>query len=189
MLAGRVKLKSFLVIASVLLLGSGAGIGLVWRGAVAERAQVRAQTELREAQQAAREVEQAEQAATVAAAAAQAAADSPAAVAATPAAAADVPTGPSNTRPHDQEVLAYVGRDIGTDKLKDVSRGKPWKINVYQDSGKPTANRAKVDLDRDDKWDEKWTFDPEGVQVQIDPADAERYSEVRYWDGTSWNER
>jgi hypothetical protein len=187
MLAGRVKLNSFLMVAGVVLAAGGAGVGLVLRASLAERAADRA---LEEARAAAEAAEQAARDQELAAASARVAAAAAATVSAEAPAGTNAPAAaPTNMRAHDSEVLAYVGRDIGTDKLKDVSRGKAWKINIYQDSGSKTANRAKVDLDRDDKWDEKWTFDPEGVQLQIDPHDNESYSEVRYWDGSNWNER
>jgi hypothetical protein len=95
----------------------------------------------------------------------------------------------SNTlaaRAHDAAVLAYRGKAIGTDKIKDASKGKPYKINVYQDAGKPTANRAKVDLDRDDKWDEKYTFDGDTVTLEISPNEDESYPDRYHWSGDGW---
>ncbi|MDP2308544.1 MAG: hypothetical protein Q8P18_21165 [Pseudomonadota bacterium] len=86
----------------------------------------------------------------------------------------------------DRMVIGYVGRDIGTDKLKDVSQGKPWKVNVYQDKGSATANRAKVDLDRDDKWDEKFTFKGGAITRDVAPADDEAYTLSYRWDGKDW---
>ncbi len=78
-------------------------------------------------------------------------------------------------------VLSYQGRDLGSAKLKDVSEGQRFKVNVYQDEGNSTANRAKVDVDRDDKWDQKWTFDGATVSVKIAPADDEDYSQQGHW--------
>lgn len=42
-------------------------------------------------------------------------------------------------------------------KAKDVSRGRGPKFNFYDDNGDGKWDRAKVDKDRDDNWDEKWT--------------------------------
>lgn len=95
-----------------------------------------------------------------------------------------VPTGTG--RPVDAEVLAFQGRDIGSDKLKDVTKGRPYKVNVYQDAGESSVNRAKIDLDRDDKWDEKIDFTPEGVKRQLAPNDDEVYSETTWLEGGSW---
>ncbi len=73
-------------------------------------------------------------------------------------------------------VLSYRGRDLGTDKLKDVSKGRAFKVNVYQDDGHATANRAKVDLDRDDQWDQKYTFQDDGsVALKTSSDDDETY--------------
>jgi hypothetical protein len=87
------------------------------------------------------------------------------------------PTG-SGMRPEDDAALQYLGRDIGSDKLKDVSKGRSFKVNVYQDAGNTTANRVKIDLDRDDKWDEKIDFKPDGVIRQVAPNDDEKYTET-----------
>ena len=86
----------------------------------------------------------------------------------------------------DQDAMAFQGRALGTEKQKDVTSGKPYKINVYQDAGQPSANRLKIDLDRDDKWDEKWTFEPGKIARQVAPADDEAYTQTFVWDGTAW---
>src|SRR4051812_16604814 len=54
---------------------------------------------------------------------------------------AAAPTGSTapGAREVDTTVLSYKGKDIGGDKLKDVTAGKPYKLNVYQDAGKNTA--------------------------------------------------
>jgi hypothetical protein len=93
---------------------------------------------------------------------------------------------PADAREVDKVVLSYVGKPIGADKLKDVTKGKPFKVNVYQDGGSPTANRAKVDLDRDDKWDEKFTFEDGTITRDVAPADDESYTEHLRWDGHGW---
>ncbi|MEL6182046.1 MAG: hypothetical protein AAFS10_24005, partial [Myxococcota bacterium] len=43
-------------------------------------------------------------------------------------------------------------------KLKDALRGHAWKVNLYEDTGDTQFDRAKIDQDRDDTWDEKWSF-------------------------------
>lgn len=104
------------------------------------------------------------------------------------------PSSPSNTgdgtrlapRAHDADVLAWNGRSLRGDKGKDVSKGKPYKINVYQDAGKSTVNRAKVDLDRDDKWDEKYTFGDGRITLEIAPDDDENYTKTYHWTGAGW---
>ena len=85
-------------------------------------------------------------------------------------------------------MLTRQGKDLGTKKVKDASKGTAWKVNLYQDDGEATMNRAKVDLDRDDKWDEKWTFAPDGLSKQVSPDDDENYTETWVYDGTRWNQ-
>ncbi len=167
-LAGQMRLKTFLafalpVIAAVVLAG-----GFFIRGQMQERAAQRAieQAQLeeelrveRERQQAAAEVRRIEaekraEAKRVAdEAAARVRAQREAAIA--------------HLKEHERSlILDWVGKDLRSPKRKDVSRGKPWKINVYQDKGALAVTRAKVDLDRDGPesvWDEKWTFGPDGA--------------------------
>jgi len=50
-------------------------------------------------------------------------------------------------------LLSRLGTPAHGDKLKDAVPG-PAKVNVYAKNG--TWDRAKVDFDRDEKWDEKW---------------------------------
>jgi hypothetical protein len=89
-------------------------------------------------------------------------------------------------RPVDEVVMRYRGQNIGSDKLKDVTSGTAYKVNVYQDPPSGTANRAKIDLDRDDKWDEKITYTADTVKREVAPADDENYTESYIWTGTSW---
>ncbi len=89
-------------------------------------------------------------------------------------------------RPYDAEVIAWSKRSISGDKQKDVSKGKPYKINVYKDAGHSTVNRAKVDANRNDKWDEKYTFEPDRITLEIAPADDEQYTQTYHWTGSAW---
>ena len=97
-------------------------------------------------------------------------------------------SGPSDlaARPYDAEVLAWRTRSISGDKQKDVARGAAYKINIYQDSGSTTVNRAKVDVNRNDKWDDKFTFEGEKITLQRAPADDEKYTETYHWNGSGW---
>lgn len=70
---------------------------------------------------------------------------------------------------HQRKLIEKVQAGIGGpgSKLKDPFKSGP-KVNIYHDAGEPIPNRAKVDLDRDGKWDEKWNFErlPEGLKVK-----------------------
>lgn len=96
------------------------------------------------------------------------------------AAAAAVPAGGQALRPMDERILARAAKPVSGDKVKDAFPGERWKVNLYKDAGHAGVNRLKIDLDRDEKWDEKWTFVQDGdraeVKRQIAPADDEQYS-------------
>lgn len=92
-------------------------------------------------------------------------------------------------RPWDAFLLERAGTSIGSKKVKDAAKGKPWKVNLYQDEGEAVMNRAKVDIDRDDQWDEKWTFSADGVSRKVSPGDNEDYTEAFDWDGSGWQAR
>lgn len=73
---------------------------------------------------------------------------------------AKLPAGFVAVRPMDVEILAAAAANISGDKVKDAIRGRPWKVNLFKDPGQAKVNRVKIDLDRDDTWDEKWSWDP-----------------------------
>lgn len=100
-------------------------------------------------------------------------------VADAPVADAPLPPGAIALRPMDLEILAAVAGFSG-DKGKDAVRGRSWKVNLYRDDGHAAVNRLRIDLDRDEKWDEKWSFLPEGLKRQVAPNDDEVYTE-EFW--------
>lgn len=103
-----------------------------------------------------------------------------------PASAAPTSSGAATGRAADDAVFRYLGKPLGSDKKKDVTSGQPYKVNVYQDAGQSVANRAKLDLDRDEKWDEKFTWKNDTIERQVAPADDESYTETYVWTGTAW---
>ena len=86
----------------------------------------------------------------------------------------------------DEAILMRVAQGIAGDKEKDATAGKPYKVSLYKDAGQAKINRAKVDLDRDEKWDEKWTFEGLEVKRQVAPADDEVYTEEYRLRGGAW---
>lgn len=100
---------------------------------------------------------------------------------------------PDALRPMDGEILDRVAKGISGGKGKDAIKGRAWKVNLYQDEGHSRVNRLKIDLDRDDKWDEKWTFLTEGGQVavkrQVAPNDDEAYTDEYLLDGERWRRK
>lgn len=84
----------------------------------------------------------------------------------------------------DKAALEFHHRQIPGGKIKDATKGFGYKISAYQDPGKTECNRLKIDLDRDNKWDEKWTFEGNDVKRQVAPLDDEKYIvEYRQTDG------
>ncbi len=81
----------------------------------------------------------------------------------------------------DSAVLARIAENIAGEKVKDVFPGQTYKVNLFRDAGEKGINRVKIDLDRDDKWDEKWDITSEAgrqeIKRQVAPADDEVYTE------------
>ena len=191
MFAGEMKLKHFLGLAGLGGVVAVAGLGLGWWSSAEDRAaDLEASAEATQRHMdALPDVLPVQEVPVEAVAAPEVPTEEieePAEVALEAVATAADPPAPSG-RPVDQEVLSWVGRDLGSKKKKDVTKGRAYKVNVYQDDGHATANRAKVDLDRDDRWDEKITFHDDGtVSRKVSPGDDEDYTETSHWSGTEW---
>ncbi len=90
-------------------------------------------------------------------------------------------------RAYDTEAIAWKGKAITGDKVKDASHGKPYKINVYKDAGSATVDRVKIDINRNEKFDEKINFEKNGtITLERAPADDEKYTEKYHWNGSGW---
>lgn len=85
-------------------------------------------------------------------------------------------------RPMDDELLRLAGSRVTGDKVKDAIPGRSYKINLYVEGGRVV--RAKVDLNRNEKWDEKWSFEIEGgapvVKRQVSPMDDDTNYPLKY---------
>lgn len=117
-----------------------------------------------------------------------------AAVSAVPASAAPATTAEGEPlRPMDREILDRVAKGISGDKAKDAVPGRPWKVNLYRDPGDAGVSRAKIDLNRNERWEEKWTFESKGgqsvVKRQVAPADDEKYTVEYRLDGDHWRRK
>jgi hypothetical protein len=71
-----------------------------------------------------------------------------------------------------------------SDKIKDLKRGAGPKINVYDDDKDGRWDRAKVDHERDERWDESWT-----VKVGRVERKKEATGVVYLFDGGAWVEK
>lgn len=98
------------------------------------------------------------------------------------------PTGgvPDSMREVDKAAFSLQGATVEKSKAKDVFKGRPYKVNVYADPPSTTVTRLKIDLDRDNKWDEKWTFKGLQVKRQVAPADDEKYTQEFVLDQQQW---
>lgn len=191
-LAGQMRLKTFLAFALPILAAVVFAGGWWIKGQMEERERVRAyQAEQlalqiaaeRKAQEAAAEERRVREE--------QAAAERREREAAAAAKRAEREATIAHLAEHERDlILNWAQTDLRAKKRKDVSRGKPWKINVYQDAGNATVNRAKVDLDRDgpeSMWDEKWTFGADGsITRKRSTRDDGTYDVEETFDGTNW---
>lgn len=79
-------------------------------------------------------------------------------------------------RPFDEDIIRLFEQTPSSDKVKDATPSRPYKVNLYAEGGKYV--RAKVDLNRNDKWDEKWSFDDKGgeriYKRQVSPSDDDQ---------------
>ena len=76
-------------------------------------------------------------------------------------------------RPFDDEIIRLLAQPPSGDKAKDATPNRPYKVNLYAEGGKYV--RAKVDLNRNGKWDEKWSVEEKKgetvIKRQVSPSD------------------
>jgi hypothetical protein len=101
---------------------------------------------------------------------------------------------PSNTglRREDQMIIDLLNRQLKatSDKIKDAFPRESFKVNVYRDGNSSTWTRLKVDLDRDEKDDEKWTLaGGQPDKRQVSTRDDEQYDREYRWRGGQWVEK
>ena len=94
-------------------------------------------------------------------------------------------------RPLDTKIMALVQKGISGSKLKDAFPSDRAKVSLYRDAGHPDVNRIKVDLDRDDRWDEKWTIERDAsgrdkIKRMISPRDDDNHTIERRLLGGVW---
>jgi hypothetical protein len=76
------------------------------------------------------------------------------------------------------------------DKIKDAFPKERFKVNVYRDGSSSTWTRLKLDLDRDEKDDEKWTLSAgQPDKRQVSTRDDEQYDREYRWRGGQWVEK
>lgn len=92
-------------------------------------------------------------------------------------------------RPFDDEIIHLLSQPPSADKAKDATPHRPYKVNLYAEGGKYV--RAKVDLNRNGKWDEKWAVEEKNgepvVKRQVSPSDDDKnYPDKFKLRGKAW---
>ncbi|MCX7024352.1 MAG: hypothetical protein NT080_07010 [Spirochaetes bacterium] len=102
----------------------------------------------------------------------------------------DLAAGEQALREMDRAILDLLDKPMSGERIKDAFPSRSYKVNVYKDSGFAQANRLKIDFDRDEKDDEKWTLEGFGpglkVKRQVAPKDDADYSEEYRLLGGAW---
>ena len=87
----------------------------------------------------------------------------------------------------DKQTIERMQQGFPGDKVKDAFKG-PSKVSLYKDPD--GTRRVKIDLDRDEKWDEKWTFETKDgadkIKRQVATKDDENYDVEYRLDGGRW---
>ena len=101
---------------------------------------------------------------------------------------------PSNTglRREDQMIIDLLNRQstATSDKIKDAFPKEKFKVNIYRDGAGTTWTRLKLDLDRDEKDDEKWTLNAgQPDKRQVSTRDDGQYDREYRWRGGQWVEK
>lgn len=98
-----------------------------------------------------------------------------------------VPAADGTLRPVDRDLLEALRRPATTDRIKDAFPGRPYKISLYCDTPGQGWNRAKIDLNRNNKWDEKITIvNGEPTKRSVASRDDENYDVEYRWRGGRW---
>ncbi|MCS7080904.1 MAG: hypothetical protein NZ585_12765 [Chloracidobacterium sp.] len=101
--------------------------------------------------------------------------------------ASPIPADENVLRPVDRDLLEALRRPATTDRIKDAFPNRPYKISLYCDTPGQGWNRAKIDLNRNSKWDEKITIiNGEPVKRLVASRDDENYDVEYRWRGGRW---
>lgn len=98
----------------------------------------------------------------------------------------------TNARTADQAVVEFLNRQPNAtgERIKDAFPRESFKVNIYRDGNSPTWTRLKIDLDRDEKDDEKWTLaNGQPDKRQVSTRDDGNYDREYRWRGAQWVEK
>jgi hypothetical protein len=103
-------------------------------------------------------------------------------------------TTPTNSNPAngdlrlvDKKILSQLSTPPSGDKIKDAFSNESFKVNFYREGTEATWSRLKVDLNRNEKWDEKWDLaNGQPVKRQVASKDDESYDQTFLWKNGKW---
>ena len=88
-----------------------------------------------------------------------------------------------NLRSVDEMMFSLVERAFGRESQTDVRPAEPYRIDFVHSPGQPP--QALVDLDRNGRFDERWTHGAT-IAREVSPADDGVWTERYTWDGYDW---
>jgi hypothetical protein len=89
------------------------------------------------------------------------------------------PPPPIDLRDLDRQILGVVAApaNIQGRVARDITSGKPMRVQVFKNYNQTAVERVQIDFDRDDQWDEKWSVRGQEVSRAVSPKDDGKYSE------------
>lgn len=90
-------------------------------------------------------------------------------------------------RAMDKALLDKLHEPLHAASQKDAFPQQAYRVNVYQEAGHDTPNRLEVDLNRNEKWDERWTVEGTHIKREVAPADDENFTRVYSLENGSWS--
>jgi len=87
-------------------------------------------------------------------------------------------------RPVDQDVLPLVGTKV-SGKQEDALPGKAYRVNLYSMNRSQRVDRIDIDIDRDNKVDERWNVRGQ-IRRETNPGDDGKFTEVYVLQKDKW---
>lgn len=95
--------------------------------------------------------------------------------------------GADGLRPIDKQIVEFLARPGSGEKVKDAFPREKYKVSVYRDGTDSNWSRIKIDYNRNEKWDEKWTLEAgQPAKRQVASKDDEQYDVEYRWRGGKW---
>lgn len=88
-------------------------------------------------------------------------------------------------RPVDEAAMSALERPLPSAIVEDASPGRPFRVRLARAADPATPGTLTIDLDRDGRFDEKWTLSTP-IARDVSPADDEQYTEHTVWSDRGW---